>query len=578
MSEKKKGGSGSGSGSGGGKKKDNSNNGSGGGSDKKQKQKLANALDDLQRWAAPPDTLITRAPACRVLNTCRVLKNCLACPRSRFILNAPPEDQQSFERIFFHIEEAWWFYEDNYREKDKSLPGFNLRSFSEKLFSICPLLKAHHKKFDEIFAKWNEYRWSVPVCGCIMLNQELDHVLLVKGWSKHSNWAFPKGKISIGETQMPCAVREVYEETDFDCGPYVHEDCFIDKKHDEKQEVRLYIAAGVPMDYAFAPRTKKEISAIEWVRIKDLTNPKRKDGAPKPTVDPAKTYMVLPFLSDLKAWIKSLKASGDDQHTRAAAQGTGVMDVSALERQMSGGKKVSGAFDLSALEGNTVRSGAFDLSAIERGGAPPPPPPVLAPPVFAGAFDLSAIEGSQPVAASAPAPAPSAVFSGAFDLSAIEGGGPGPAATPSRKAGAFNASDLEGMPSSTVAGVFDASAMEEGALAEGASLAGRGSGGGHEPAMEPAMEPAAVVGSGGANGSERKPRRRGGKKHRKKENDRPIVTCGQMGGGASAAYSGGSSGGSGYDGLNWQQKQQQATNPFLQFRLDSQHILKDVLV
>eukprot|EP01052_Picozoa_sp_SAG31_P040866 SAG31_NODE_6036_length_2198_cov_1.559790_3_plen_175_part_00 len=113
-------------------------------------------------------------------------------------------------------------------------------------------------------------------------------------------------------------------------------------------------------------------------------------------------------------------------------------------------------------------------------------------------------------------------------------------------------------------------------------------------------------GSGGSN-SEKKPRKRGGKKHRNKKgagaqlgagdghreadvvsvvarvrDDRPIVTCGQMGGGASAAYSAmEAKHGPGLvddSGLNWQQKHQLGGNPFLQFKLDARGILSDVLV
>jgi hypothetical protein len=49
----------------------------------------------------------------------------------RFILNCPPEDLQGGERILFQVETAWWFYEDNYREKDQSLQQFKLYGFAD---------------------------------------------------------------------------------------------------------------------------------------------------------------------------------------------------------------------------------------------------------------------------------------------------------------------------------------------------------------------------------------------------------------------------------------------------------------
>ena len=49
---------------------------------------------------------------------------------SRFVLNVPKEDQQSFERILFLVEYAHWFYEDNTVEKNPSLKSFNLKEFT----------------------------------------------------------------------------------------------------------------------------------------------------------------------------------------------------------------------------------------------------------------------------------------------------------------------------------------------------------------------------------------------------------------------------------------------------------------
>lgn len=59
-------------------------------------------------------------------------------PCSRFVLNVPKEDQQSFERILFLVEYAHWFYEDNSVEKNPSLKSFNLKEFT----SLCILLGA----------------------------------------------------------------------------------------------------------------------------------------------------------------------------------------------------------------------------------------------------------------------------------------------------------------------------------------------------------------------------------------------------------------------------------------------------
>ncbi|KAL0283436.1 UNVERIFIED_CONTAM: decapping enzyme subunit [Sesamum angustifolium] len=54
---------------------------------------------------------------------------------SRFVLNVPKEDQQSFERILFLVEYAHWFYEDNSVEKNPSLKSLTLKEFTSLLLT-----------------------------------------------------------------------------------------------------------------------------------------------------------------------------------------------------------------------------------------------------------------------------------------------------------------------------------------------------------------------------------------------------------------------------------------------------------
>ena len=59
---------------------------------------------------------------------------------ARFIMNVPREEIGSFESLMFLIEQAAWFYEDFYREKDKTLRNLGLREFAQLLFNACPEL------------------------------------------------------------------------------------------------------------------------------------------------------------------------------------------------------------------------------------------------------------------------------------------------------------------------------------------------------------------------------------------------------------------------------------------------------
>jgi len=227
----------------------------------------------------------------------------------RFIINLPQEELESVERICFQVEEAQWFYEDFIRPLDPELPSLNLRNFCLLIFQHCPMLsdfsKQHHTlAFEEFLA----YKTRVPVRGAILLNQNMDEVVLVKGWKKGANWSFPRGKINKDEPDLDCAVREVYEETGYDLKaaglvPEHGKTKYIEVTMRE-QHMRLYVFRGVPMDTHFEPRTRKEISKISWYKISEFpTYGAKKHRGDDLTAQANKFYMVFPFLTPLKKWI-----------------------------------------------------------------------------------------------------------------------------------------------------------------------------------------------------------------------------------------------------------------------------------
>ncbi|OBT61345.1 hypothetical protein VE03_09312 [Pseudogymnoascus sp. 23342-1-I1] len=240
----------------------------------------------------------------------------------RFIINLPEEDLSSVARICFQVEEAQWFYEDFIRPLDPSLPSMSLRSFCLRIFQHCPLLSAfsidnHMRAFEEFLL----YKTRVPVRGAIMLNQALDAVVLVKGWKKGANWSFPRGKINKDEDDLDCAVREVYEETGYDIRaaglvPETEEVKYIDIPMRE-QHIRLYVFRDVPMDTHFEPRTRKEISKIEWYRLSDLPAFRKKTHQTGNDAEVAKNankfYMVAPFLVPLKKWVQQQKKKDSER-------------------------------------------------------------------------------------------------------------------------------------------------------------------------------------------------------------------------------------------------------------------------
>lgn len=222
---------------------------------------------------------------------------------SRFVLNVPKEDQQSFERILFLVEYAHWFYEDNSVEKNPSLKSFNLKEFTSLLFNNCDVLRPYVAHIDDIFKDFTSYKVKVPVTGAIILDETYERCLLVKGW-KGTSWSFPRGKKNKDEEDHTCAIREVLEETGFDFSKLLNKDEYIEKIFGQ-QRVRLYIVAGVKDDTAFAPLTKKEISEIAWQRLDDLQP--ASDEVISRGITGFKLYMVAPFLASLKSWVSAHK-------------------------------------------------------------------------------------------------------------------------------------------------------------------------------------------------------------------------------------------------------------------------------
>ncbi len=149
-----------------------------------------------------------------------------------------------------------------------------------------------------------------------MINQDMSEVVLVKGWKKGASWSFPRGKINKDELDLDCAIREVYEETGFD----IKEARLVGNEEGMKyidvtmreQHMRLYVFRGVPTDTYFEPRTRKEISAIQWYKLSELPTLKKKKQQQEGRGEDLATnanrfYMVAPFLNPLNKWIAQQK-------------------------------------------------------------------------------------------------------------------------------------------------------------------------------------------------------------------------------------------------------------------------------
>ncbi|SPO22744.1 related to decapping enzyme [Ustilago trichophora] len=237
---------------------------------------------------------------------------------SRFIVNLPSDELSSIERICFQVEQAHWFYEDFLRPLNSSLPSLGLRRFSSYLLHtasmIVPLIQRYitggsgQQDLEAAFDEFLKYKTRVPVCGAILLAEDWNKCLLVKGWKSSAAWGFPKGKINQNEPERDCAIREVLEETGYDCSSLLPEDSkdYLDLTMRE-QRIRLYIVPGVKESTKFETLTRKEISKIAWFKLSDL--PTWKKSKDPPAGMGGKFYLISPFIGRLKQWIHTNKAS-----------------------------------------------------------------------------------------------------------------------------------------------------------------------------------------------------------------------------------------------------------------------------
>lgn len=250
----------------------------------------------------------------------------------RFVVNCPEEEHESVERLLFQVEAAFWFYDDQYREIwPTKFPTFNLLTFSKSLFSHCSLLSAFEHRTKEIYEAFTQYKYQIPTCGAMLLTPDKSKLLLVKSW-KGNSWGFPKGKIDRDEDKLACAVREVDEEVGFNISGMIDPEAFIELQIGNYPTLRLYIVTGVPEATVFETRTKKEIGAIEWHKLKEIPTHKDVQGKGKAF------WMVGPYVKRLQDWLAA-RAKQEKKASKQSASKSAPPPASAPPEKPPGEKR-----------------------------------------------------------------------------------------------------------------------------------------------------------------------------------------------------------------------------------------------
>ncbi|KAF8821403.1 hydrolase, NUDIX family protein, partial [Cardiosporidium cionae] len=230
----------------------------------------------------------------------------------RFITLLPDALLKDHVHLYFQIQEAFWWYEDVWREGNAyKLPKLSLKDFGLLITSDCPVLK----KFvppsqNEVFLRnWSRYCRTIPLRGAILLNGDLKKCLMVQvglfshplvslcrtvgslvrylclkyypvrevyfffvyifqGW-RGGSWMFPRGKVDEMEEDSVCACREIWEEIGVDISPYIDEQVFIETVMEE-QPIKLFVIPGIKESTLFVPKKRKEIGNIRWIEVKTL--------------------------------------------------------------------------------------------------------------------------------------------------------------------------------------------------------------------------------------------------------------------------------------------------------------------
>lgn len=105
-------------------------------------------------------------------------------------------------------------------------------------------------------------------CGGIIFNSEQNSVLMVLNKLSYQNgenkWGFPKGHKNIGETNVNCARREIYEET----GLSIPNEFFTKKLNFYNS---LYYIIQIKQDISrFNIKDKNEIVDVKWFNLNSI--------------------------------------------------------------------------------------------------------------------------------------------------------------------------------------------------------------------------------------------------------------------------------------------------------------------
>lgn len=195
----------------------------------------------------------------------------------RFILNAPEESFLQPEDFCLLLESAFYFYSDRMIGiepnfiKDKN----QFKALCCGLFSKIPQLAPLRKYSDQLYNIHKKHYNQANTTGCICFNKDLTHVLVVHQHANILMYAFPKGKMSKGESYVEASIRETLEETGIDVSNYIDENESKVYHRSHRSNVKLFnVILPIPITDKLVSPSPLEVSLVRWVKITDIGNEK----------------------------------------------------------------------------------------------------------------------------------------------------------------------------------------------------------------------------------------------------------------------------------------------------------------
>jgi 8-oxo-dGTP pyrophosphatase MutT (NUDIX family) len=205
----------------------------------------------------------------------------------RFLINLPESEWKSWNRLWYHIELAYYFWLDHQLLASLS----ETTTEPEPIHLFCKdLLRGvlTNVQKDNILRILYQrylytYKYKIPVAGIVL--RVKDRILLVLNRSSNK-WGFPKGKLNRDEEAWDCAGREFQEETGLaiENTKATLVDTFlldsgtarlIDSQRPNKSVTTLFYLRSDDVsvcDRILKPKCPKEIAECRWIDLKEVAS------------------------------------------------------------------------------------------------------------------------------------------------------------------------------------------------------------------------------------------------------------------------------------------------------------------